>query len=57
MSAMNFQNTLFQHQARGIFFGQPIYLKPNNQDRLIYKAICLRKNSYKEGYIQISEYK
>lgn len=36
---------------------QFIYLKPNNQDRLIYKAICLRKNSYKEGYIQISEYK
>lgn len=36
---------------------QFIYLKPNNQDRLIYKAICLRKNSYEEGYIQISEYK
>jgi len=36
---------------------QFIYLKPNNQDRLIYKAICLRNNSYEEGYIQISEYK
>ncbi|MPN08125.1 hypothetical protein SDC9_155403 [bioreactor metagenome] len=36
---------------------QFIYLKPKNQDRLIYKAISLRRDLYKEGYIQLSEYK
>lgn len=36
---------------------QFIYLKPKNQDRLIYKAISLRRGLYKEGYIQLSEYK
>lgn len=36
---------------------QFIYLKPKNQDRLIYKAINLSKDSHREGYVQLSEYK
>lgn len=36
---------------------QFIYLKPINKDRLIYKAINLSKDSHREGYVQLSEYK
>lgn len=36
---------------------QFIYLKPINKDHLIYKAIRLRKDLFREGNIQLNEYK